>query len=269
MVEKAIEHAKQLRLNVVIEGTMRDGNKVAETMQSLRGAGYEVDARVLAVNDRLSWQGVMQRYENQKADRGSGRMTALHSHQDAYYGVPVTIERIEREKLADKVTVYRRGGEVIYSNKLRGGEWQQPSGAREAVENERSRPMTLQERKNYAEGFDKLAALMAKPERRATADELRTVDELRTQARRELAAEVFRKIEPAAAIKTNPELAGAYSVVAAVAKKAQADGLPAEQQAMVTARARENVAASIERGEASGGQIRTEFTRGRSHDAEL
>ena len=66
-VEKAIEHAKEQRLNIVIEGIMRDGSKVAETMQSLRGAGYEVDARVLAVNALLSWQGVLQRYEAQKA----------------------------------------------------------------------------------------------------------------------------------------------------------------------------------------------------------
>ena len=267
-VEKAIEHAKQQRLNVVIEGTMRDGNKVAETMQSLRGAGYEVDARALAVNDKLSWQGVMQRYENQKADRGSGRMTAPHSHRDAYEGVPATVERIEREKLADRMTVYRRGGEAIYTNALRDGQWQYPEGARQAVENERSRPMTLQERKDYAEAFDKLAALMVKPERRATADELRNLDELRTQARRELAAEVFRKVEPAEAVKTNPELAGAYGAVAAVAKKAEADGLPAERQAVVVARARENVAASIERGETPGVQMRDEVARGRSKDAE-
>jgi predicted ABC-type ATPase len=85
-VEKAIQHAKDLRVNLVIEGTMRDGTKVAETMTSLRQAGYEIDARALAVNERLSWQGVMQRYEEQRNDRGSGRMTAPHSHRDAYEG---------------------------------------------------------------------------------------------------------------------------------------------------------------------------------------
>jgi hypothetical protein len=45
---------------------MRDADKVAQTMQSLRSAGYEVDARALAVNERLSWQGVLQHYEAQK-----------------------------------------------------------------------------------------------------------------------------------------------------------------------------------------------------------
>jgi len=40
-------------------------------MQSLRAAGYEIDARALAVHEKLSWQVVLQRYEAQKADRGS------------------------------------------------------------------------------------------------------------------------------------------------------------------------------------------------------
>lgn len=267
-VEKAIEYAKQQRYNVVIEGTMRDGNKVAETMQSLRGAGYEVDARALAVSDKLSWQGVMQRYENQKADRGSGRMTAPHSHRDAYEGVPLTVERIEREKLADRVTIYRRGGVAIYKNALRDGQWEHEPGARQAIENERKRPMDLQERKDFADAYDKLAVLMAKPERRATADELRNLDELRTQARRELAAEVFRKVDPAEAVKAHPELAGAYAAVASFARKAEADGLSVERQAVVVARARENMAAFIERNQTPDMQVREEVIRDRTRGPE-
>src|SRR5690606_20547724 len=114
-VEKAIEHAKANRINVIIEGTMRDSETVAKTMTNLRGAAeYELDARVLAVNVSMSWQGVMQRDEGQKADRGTVRMTAPHSLQAAYDGVPVSVERIEQQKLADRITVYRRGAEVVY-----------------------------------------------------------------------------------------------------------------------------------------------------------
>jgi len=37
--------------------------------------------------------------------------------------------------------------------------------ARAVVEAERARPMTLQERRDYAKGFDELADMLAKPER--------------------------------------------------------------------------------------------------------
>ena len=186
-VEMAIEYAAQHRLNLVIEGTMRDGDKVAQTLRSLRSAGYQTDVRALAVNARLSWQGVLQRYESQKADRGYGRMTAQHSHQAAYDGMPGTIERIEQEKLADRVAIYRRGAVPIYTNELRDGLWRRPPGARHAVDTERARPMTPHELREYAEGFDKLATMLARPERHASATETGAIDALRLRAHVELA----------------------------------------------------------------------------------
>lgn len=71
-VEKAMAYAKEQRFNVIIEGTMRDHDVVAATMNEFRAAGYEIDARVLAVSFQLSGQGIYQRYEHQKADRGLG-----------------------------------------------------------------------------------------------------------------------------------------------------------------------------------------------------
>jgi hypothetical protein len=47
-VEKAIAEAKERRVNVVIEGTMRNADKVATTMLNLREAGYLIDARVFS-----------------------------------------------------------------------------------------------------------------------------------------------------------------------------------------------------------------------------
>lgn len=257
-VETAIAEAKAQRVNIVIEGTMRDGNKVAATMESLRAAGYEIDARALAVNPRLSEQGIFQRYENQKADRGTGRMTTPEAHRAAYDGMPVTLERIERDKLADRVTVYRRGAEAIYSNELHGGQWAREPQARAVVEAERARPMTLQERRDYAQGFDKLADMLARPERQASADELRKVEGLRRQAKAELAAEVFRQEPPEKAVQQHPELAPAYGYMRAREARAEADGLNEQQRAIVMARVCQNVAERIERGDVPSVQIREE-----------
>jgi fido (protein-threonine AMPylation protein) len=187
-VEKAIEEAKAQRVNIVIEGTMRDAAKVAYTMQTLRAAGYTIDVRALAVNELFSQQGIMQRYENQKVDRGTGRMTTPESHKAAFDGMPGTVELIEREKLANRVTIYRRGAEMIYTNELRAGEWVNRPQAREVLEIERARPMTLQELLSYAEGFDRLTELLARPERSGSADEIKRVEDLRQKARRALVA---------------------------------------------------------------------------------
>jgi len=73
-----------------------------------------------------------------------------------------TLERIEGQKLADRVTICRRGGEAIYSNELQGGQWAHEPQARAVVEAERARPMTLQERRDYAKGFDELADMLGR-----------------------------------------------------------------------------------------------------------
>jgi hypothetical protein len=190
-VEKTIAEARVQRCNVVIEGTMRDGNKVAATMESLRSAGYEIDARALAVAARLSEQGILQRYEGQKADRGMGRMTTPEAHKAAYEGMLTTLARIERDRLADRVTIFRRGAVVIYTNELQGEQWAHAPQVQVVVEAERQRVMTLQERYDYIRGFDRLADLLARPERQASAEEIRKVESLRSRAKDELIAHIY------------------------------------------------------------------------------
>lgn len=255
-VEKTIAEAKERRVNLVIEGTMRNGDVVASTMKSLREAGYEIDARALAVSHRLSEQGILQRYENQKLDRGTGRMTTAEAHRAGYDGMLATLERVEREKLADRVSLYRRGGEQIYFNELRNGQWTRPPAVCEALEAERSRPMTLEERSDYAQGYAKLAALVGRPERQARPDEIDHIEGLRHKARLELAAEVFRTAEPMSAVKQHPELAPAYGYLRSREARAEADGLNHQQRAAVMGVVRKHVADQIERGTVPEVQLR-------------
>ncbi len=246
-VEKAIEEAKTRRVNVVIEGTMRSGDVVASTTNSLRAVGYEIDVRVLAVNSRFSEQGILQRYEYQKADRGAGRMTTPEAHKAAFDGLPPTLERIEREKLADRVTLYGRGAFELYSNRLRDGQWQHEAKAPEALEFERARPMDLQERRAYAKGFDDLAVMLAAPGRGASSDEIQKNESNRKEARAMVAAEAFRMEPREQATKTYPELSPAYEQLAKIRIKVEKDGLPKEERAIVLARVHENIATQIEK----------------------
>lgn len=172
-VEKAIHHASSNRYNVVLEGTFRQSDVVAATMTRFRQEGYWVDARALAVSKHMSHQGIVERYEEQKAQFGSGRMTTPKSHLDAYDGMLLTVDRIESEKLADSIRLYRRGGVEIYANELEVGEWRQPTGAREALEIERDRPWTMREHQEYAAGWLRIEMMLRAPGRNATEAELK------------------------------------------------------------------------------------------------
>ena len=162
---------------------MRDAETVARTMTSLRQAGYRIDARAVAVNFQLSEQGIIQRYEAQKRDRGFGRMTTPEAHRAAYDGMPVTLARIEADKLADRLAIYARGNLQIYENVLQDGAWRSEPRARQTVEDERRRPMTAEEHSRYVAGYEAVLALLKQPGRDAAPEEIKHVEDLLARAR--------------------------------------------------------------------------------------
>ena len=166
--------------------------------------------------------------------------------------------------------LYDKSAQPIYENRLENGTWRAAPGADRAMQTERTRPMTLQERREYAAGFDALAEKLARPERKATAEEVGRISELQRNARSLLAAEVFRQEKPEVALQQFPELATAYADVRTIEAKTNAENLTAQQRETVMARVRENVAASIERGDAAK-VVRDEPERvsRRSHERDL
>ena len=73
-------------------------------------------------------------------------------------------------------------------------------------------------------------------------------------------AESFAKEHPSEALKKYPELAGAYATVAAIDKKAEADGLDERQRAVVGEKARKLITDRIERDDIPNIKIREETT---------
>lgn len=169
----------ETRRNVVFEGTMREAGPITETMRRLKAAGYYVVARVIAANERDSMAGIHRRYEEQKAAKGFGRWSNVQAHNDAYKGMPTTLEYIEHHKLADRVQVYDRKGNVLYDNELQGNEWKQQPAARTTVEAERNRPPTPEERRQHESEWTTILAMMVA--RRADEREIERVQEVARQ----------------------------------------------------------------------------------------
>ena len=162
LVEMAIADAAQRRVNVLVEGTMRSPKVVAKTLRDFRESGFQTDARALAVSPELSSLGILQRYAAQKESRGVGRMTTTEAHSAALTGMLATLDRIQDERLADRLTLYRRGGEVIGHLDLTGSPKANEPRARELVERERSRPLTPQESQYKQREIERLTPILQK-----------------------------------------------------------------------------------------------------------
>jgi predicted ABC-type ATPase len=241
--------------NLVIDQTSKSPDSLVARTTQLREAGYHVELRVMAVNAETSEQRVHTRYENQRAKYGAGRFVPKEAHDAAYVGVPESVAAVERSKTVDALSIYDKHQNRIYENTLHNGEWvQQPPGGRAALEAERNRPLTLQDHKEQADAYGKLS--QALEARGASPAEREGIEAQRLKVERRLAAETFRQLPAAEALKTHPELAGAYAAVAAMSAKAKEDGLTPDQRQVVMARTRYNVASAIEAGQPPKIQMR-------------
>ncbi|WP_338811530.1 zeta toxin family protein (plasmid) [Agrobacterium leguminum] len=184
--EKLLAAATERQVNIVFETTMRTPENVARVLRTARDAGYAVEARAVAVNPRLSWQGNHYRFEEMLRAGEAARIPPQHIHDAAVDGLRVSLEKLESERLVDRVQLRTRGGAVLYDNELKNGEWTQPPGVRRALEHEHSRPMTRSELQRFADDWSYVVGRMA--ERNASADRIAAVEQRAAEDVRELLA---------------------------------------------------------------------------------
>ena len=185
-IEDALAYACTLKCNIAIERTMHSPEKLLKIVHSLREAGYSIEVWALAVPEKLSWQSVLYRYEDQKTTDNFARMVPHEIHQAAYHGMLETIEKVENQKLVDKICVYKRGGYVLYENTLSQEKWEKPPMAREIIEEERNRPWREEEHRAYTEIFDKIYEMITRFERKASLEDIEGIQGLRAIAYQEL-----------------------------------------------------------------------------------
>jgi Zeta toxin len=186
--QKIEDYAKSHRYNVLIESLMTSPDGANAWLQDYRQARYTTEVHIVAVNERSSRQGIVGRYEEQKLESidNVGRTVPRQVHDAAYGDLLKTVEKVETEKLADRVVVHNRGGQVLYENALQpDGQWQHAPSARQAIVTERVRSLSPTEWRNHIQAYDDIQNNQHRPNRNATTAELDEVQHMRTVSVRE------------------------------------------------------------------------------------
>ncbi|WP_338911996.1 zeta toxin family protein [Mycetohabitans rhizoxinica] len=151
--------AAENRRNLVIDGTMRSPESIRDLTRRLKDAGYKIEARVMAVNAETSLARARLRFEEQVAERGTGRFVNEEQHDNAYTGIVESVRALEYEKLVDAVRVYDADQRPIYENLQGRGDWQKAPEAVQVLEQERARDWTYDERCDYVSVLEQINAL--------------------------------------------------------------------------------------------------------------
>lgn len=159
-VEKTIEYGRKLGVNMIIEGTMRNPAVPEKTAALLHSAGYKVEAVAMAVPERESWLGVHKRFEVALAAGQPARFSVRQSHDAALFGMLDTLDQIHTKKTVDKLSIVTRNNEVLYTNSLVNGEWQNPMSARKTVLDYRLRPVSEEKQAEHLKEWDRIIQQM-------------------------------------------------------------------------------------------------------------
>ncbi|MGW6869491.1 zeta toxin family protein [Streptomyces sp. NPDC054901] len=106
---QAEEYVRSHKLNAVIQETSQDAQAVQEKMVAYRQAGARVEALFMGVPKAMSDQGIVNRYFEQLADRGQGRLTVQSNADESYRGILDLADHLDDLATVSLAGIYRRG----------------------------------------------------------------------------------------------------------------------------------------------------------------
>ena len=249
------------RRNLVVDGTMRDPDSIRVLASRLKSNGYKVEARVMAVDPEVSMARARLRFEEQVAERGTGRFVNQGQHDRAYAAIPDSVRALEAEKRVDRMTVYDANHRPIYENSLEQGEWQRPPQAARALERERGREWSHAQRRDYVATMDDIATLS----RQRTQQPDPAIEGKLENARQDLArieqtpayqrADAFDRLPKGEALARHPELDGAYAQLRDLRQQTAGASQDHREQAYFQLRA--ELSEQLHRGEIPKGSVTT------------
>ncbi|WP_406483814.1 zeta toxin family protein [Streptomyces platensis] len=141
---KVEEHVRARQFDAVVESALADVEEFRTSSAAYRRARHRIEVVALATPEALSQLGILDRFLTEAID-GGGRYVSWENHDTCAKQMLATLAAIEAEQLADRITVVRRDGTVLYDNELIDGTWRRRKAAEKAVTYERSRPWTARE----------------------------------------------------------------------------------------------------------------------------
>ncbi|MGW1619940.1 zeta toxin family protein [Streptomyces sp. NPDC002172] len=138
-------HVREMGFDAVVESALADPDDFRASSGAYRAAGHRIEVVAVATPEALSQLGIVDRFLTEASD-GGGRYVSWDNHDRCAKNLLTTLAVIEAERLADRVTVVRRDGTLLYANELTpDGDWRRRPAADRAVRLERARPWTAPE----------------------------------------------------------------------------------------------------------------------------
>ncbi|MEU5013377.1 zeta toxin family protein [Streptomyces sp. NPDC021749] len=133
------QHVRSCGFDAVVESALADADEFRASASAYRRSGHQVELVAVATAEAWSQLGLLDRF------LAEPRYVSWTNHDACAKEMLQTLAVIEAEQLADRITVVRRDGTVLYDNELIDGAWRRQPAADRAVACDRRRPWTARE----------------------------------------------------------------------------------------------------------------------------
>ncbi len=139
------ECVRARRLDAVVESALAHADELRTASAAYRRSRHRIEIVAVATAEAWSQLGTLDRLLDGAVSGDGARYVAWGNHDRCVTELPLTLRIVEAEQLADRITVVRRDGTVLYDNELMGGTWRRRITADKAVVYEQRRPWSAQE----------------------------------------------------------------------------------------------------------------------------
>ena len=177
------------RRNIVLDRTLGSPGQLAQMADMLKSAGYDIRIEAMAVRAEVSAVRIFYRYEHERERYGYGRFTPLEFHDQAYAGLPRTLERAQQAGLASSINLYDESAKHIFSSQRTYQSWSHLEPAETVLRYERARPFTYREWEALAAQTQRVIDMRGA--RQHTGDEMKELQGLDSAVKRIASAQGY------------------------------------------------------------------------------
>ncbi|MDQ8707578.1 zeta toxin family protein [Streptomyces sp. LHD-70] len=135
------EYVRTHRLDAVVESALASEQEFRAVSAAYRSSGHRIEVVAIATAEALAQLGVLDRFL-----AGEFRYVSWENQDTCTAGMLRTLAMIEKEQLADRVSVVRRDMDPVYDNELtRGGNWARSVAAATTARAEQLRPWSAKQ----------------------------------------------------------------------------------------------------------------------------
>ena len=117
IVDLLIEELSNEKYNLIIESSLNTSYSALEDGSKLPSKGYKIELQIMATPKQISWQGTIDRYNNELIKGGNPRAVSRVFHDTVVDNISSSLAIVKESGFMSNILIYNRNKDCLYDMK--------------------------------------------------------------------------------------------------------------------------------------------------------